>query len=53
MMGSSYPYTYCFVLTFLLPEMIFFLLVFSSVLISLRGWRCTCFKLLSHQMCLR
>lgn len=31
MMGSSYPYTYCFVLTFLLPEMIFF---FVSVFFS-------------------
>lgn len=29
MMGSSYLYTYCFVLTFLLPEMIFFFVVVS------------------------
>lgn len=30
MMGSSYLYTYCFVLTFLLPEIFFFVSVFFS-----------------------
>lgn len=51
MMGSSYLHTYCFVLTFLLPEIILLLLlVFSTVLVSLHSWQCTCFKHLAHQM---